>query len=251
MLPPKGRIYVGWPYEVDSSLYRPSKSSNGFNILCDHAVYSRAKFSKLMADDAVYITSMREPFAQVKSMLNYYNVLNISDVPLTAANRFSLFMHNIRKYEAAYKLSKASRTRFCIPDGFSMTRNLMSFNLGFPTGGFRSLDEDLAGESDRVREWIAQIDSEFSVVVIVEYFYESMVLLRRRMCWNLSDILFQVANTSSYDYRQEESPDLVKIYRRWSSLDYRLYEHFNHSLWRKIAAQVNVFVFFIVFLIVP
>jgi len=242
VLPPKGRIYIGWPYQVDDSLYRPSKTSSGFDILCDHAIYNKSTFSALMGQDTVYITSVREPFSQVKSMVNYYNVLNISGVPMSVSSRFTEFLSNVEKYEAVYKSAAAARERYCVPDGMSMTRNLMSFNLGFPTGGFRSLDDDLANRVDLVQHWIAELGSEFSLVLIVEYFYESMALLRRRMCWSLEDILFLASNAGSYDYRAEERTDLVKLYRQWSSVDYQLYQHFNNSLWRKIAAQVATFV---------
>jgi len=243
VLPPKGRIYVGWPYQVDDTLYRPSKSTSGFDIFCDHTVYNRTKFSELMGRDTVYITSLREPFSQVKSMLNYYNVLNISRVPLSVSDRFTRFMVNIEKYEAMYKSPEASLTRYCVPDGFSMTRNLMSFNLGFPTGGFRSAAEDLAHDDNLVRQWLAALDSEFSLVIITEHFYESMVLFRRQMCWNLTDILLlEAGNAGSYEYKKKESPKLVKLYRRWSSVDYQLYHHFNDSLWKKIAEQVSFIV---------
>jgi len=239
VLPPKGLIYIGWPYEVGDGFYRPSKSSSGFDILCDHAVYNRQKFTELMGPDTIYITSMREPFSQVKSMINYYNVLNISGVPMSVSDRFTEFEFNIDKYEDVYKSAGASQYRFCIPDAFSMTRNLMSFNLGFPTGGFRSKAEDRADDIYLVQQWIADLDADFSFVIIVEYFHESMILLRQLMCWNLTDLLFLVAgNSGTYEFRGYKSPDLVKVYRQWSAVDYQLYQHFNDSLWRKIAAQV-------------
>jgi len=238
VLPPKGRIYIGWPYEVDDSFYRPSKSAAGFDILCDHAVYNRRTFSELMGPGTVYITSMREPYSQVKSTINYYNILNISGVLMSVSDRFTEFMFNIEKYEAVYKSAGASSIRYCVPDGFSMTDNLMSFNMGFPTGGFRSTDEDLAYDSDLVRQWLYELDAEFSLVIIVEHFHESMILLRQLMCWNLMDVLFQAVNAKTYEYRKEKSADLVKLYSKRSALDYHLYQHFNDSLWKKIAAQV-------------
>jgi len=251
VLPPKGHIYIGWPYQVDDSFYRPSKSTSGFDILCDHAVYNKARFSELMGRGTIYITSMREPYSQVKSMVNYYNVLNISGVPMSVSGRFTEFMSNIEKYEAVYKTPEASPTRYCIPDNFSMTRNLMSFNLGFPTGGFRSAGDDLAYDNDLVRQWITELDSEFSLVIIIEHFYESMVLLRREMCWSLTDILFKATNAGSYEYKKKESAELVRLYRQWSSVDYQLYLHFNDSLWSKITAQVTMFVICVFWYLLP
>ena len=65
------KIYLGWPWLIQERYYRPSKTDK-FNILCEHAIFDERLMRKLMPDDVVFIASLREPFAQFKSMFNYY-----------------------------------------------------------------------------------------------------------------------------------------------------------------------------------
>ena len=192
-----------------------------------------------MHDDTIYFSSLREPFAQLKSQLNYFNVLNISGVPLSS-DRFTEYLTNLEKYETVYKSTKAAPTRYCIPDGFSMSRNVMSFILGFPNG-FNERTRDMADDREFVQLWISKLKTELDFVVLTEYFYESLVLLRRTMCWKLKDVLFSTQNTLPYKYRHQRDPKLVHIYKDWSKVDYVLYDTFNRSMWNTFLQQESEF----------
>lgn len=237
VLPPKNRIYIGWPYEIEDTLYRPPKSSF-FNILCEHAVYNRDTMQRIMPSDTIYITSLREPFSQFKSMLNYYNIFNISGI--SSKDPLHEYLENMDRYETVYKSPASSKTRYCIPDGFSMTRNLMAYNLGFPTG-FLPGTRDMSDDSDFLETWIKGLDADFHLVIITEYFHESMVMLRRLMCWKLRDILFSTSNQLRYGHRNQTDATLVDRYKRWSKVDYILYNHFNTSLWTRLNRQGDEF----------
>ena len=65
------KLYLGWPWPIQDIYHRPSKTGY-FNILCDHTVFDEDLLRSLMEPDVVFITSLREPFAQFKSMFNYY-----------------------------------------------------------------------------------------------------------------------------------------------------------------------------------
>merc|ERR1712062_176263 len=74
---------------------------------------------------------------------------------------------------------------------------------------------------------------------IVEHFDESLVLLKRLMCWRFSDVVYVrnlVANYSHTTYKKRPTTKLTiqDAHRRWDWVDYKLYEHFNASLWRRI-----------------
>lgn len=237
VLPAKNRIYVGWPYLIDDTMYRPLKTGN-FNILTEHAVYNEDIMKKIMPPDVVFFTSIREPFSEVKSMLNYYNVFNISGIK--AKDPLAEYLSNMEKYEDVYKSPQAARTRYCIPNGFSMTKNLMSYNLGFPTG-YLSNTRDMSNDSDFVAAWIKRLDSEFRIILMTEYFDESMVLLRRSMCWKLMDIIYAKSNQLTYRYRQRTDQRFVNIYKEWSKVDYVLYDHFNKSFWRRLYVEKEEF----------
>jgi galactosylceramide sulfotransferase/galactose-3-O-sulfotransferase 3 len=239
VLPPKGHIYIGWPYRVDKTLYRPKKSKD-FNILCEHAIYDEVLMKELMPANTVYITSLREPFSQFKSMLNYYNVFNISRIPPPSENNkqslLSVFLTNIETYDATYKSKNASKTRYCIPDGFSMTKNLMAYNLGFSTG-FLDNTQDMSSNDEFIQQWLTALSSKFKFVLLTEWFYESMILLRREMCWTLTDILFRATNSLRYNYKTDVDDHLVQLYKVWSRVDYVLYSHFNESFHKNLARQ--------------
>lgn len=237
VLPLQKHIYIGWPYEIDDTLYRPLKTA-AFNILCEHAVYNRTTLNRIMPSDTIYVTSLREPFSQFKSMLNYYNIFNISGIK--SGDPFAEYLNNMDKYETIYKSHRASPTRYCIPDGFSMTHNLMSYNLGYPTGFLRGT-KDMSDDLDFAREWIKRLDAELNLVLITEYFHESMVLLRRLMCWTLVDILSSASNKLLYSYRNQTNENQMDTYRTWSKVDYLLYGHFNATFWRRLRSEKEEF----------
>jgi len=236
VLPPSNKIYIGWPYRIDETLYRPKKTKD-FNILCDHAVYDDKVMQQLMPAGTIYITSLREPFSQFKSMLNYYNVFNLSGYkPDGKSDPLATYLDNIQTYEATYKSHGASKERYCIPDGFSMTKNLMSFNLGFPTG-FLNTTRDMSTDDGFVQKWLDEVSSKFTTVLFTENFYESMVFLRRTMCWSLPDILFRAANSLPYGFKAHSDSRLVEKYKQWSPIDFKLYERFNKSFHEKLDLQ--------------
>jgi hypothetical protein len=121
-----------------------------------------------------------------------------------------------------------------------MSKNLMAYNLGFPTG-FLPGKPDMSGDEEFMQEWISYVSRKFDFVIIVEYFHESLVLLKRKMCWDLRDIVYFSKNIGSYSFKTEHDQTLVKIYKEWSPVDTRLYEHFNRTFWKEIAEASSDF----------
>ena len=62
------------------------------------------------------------------------------------------------------------------------------------------------------------------------------------MCWQIQDILYDKTPSNNADYAYKSytptAQELANL-RRWKAVDYLLYDTFNKSLWRKIAAQVK------------
>ncbi len=106
-----------------------------------------------------------------------------------------------------------------------------------------TLTFDLGGDKDRpatdeayAQTFLAEVDQVFSLVLIAEYFDESLVLLRHLLSWDLDDILYVKLNMRTQSSKQRLTPDLPAKIRAWNSLDARLYDHFNASLWRQLSA---------------
>ena len=244
VLPLNDKIYLGWPYKMDHESYRPSKTGS-FNFLVDHSVFDEEFMTELMPADTVYVTSIREPYSQFKSMFNYYKIASNSNMSSgTIDIQLSEYLQNIEKYEAIYKSHAMAKTRYCIPDGFSMTKNLMSFNLGFPAGKPDGAP-DYSDDEGFVEYFLSSLESRFKLVMIVEHFDESMVLLKRIMCWDMKDIVYTSKNagqysTSSLKERKKwgrKDKRNIEVYQRWSAVDYKLYDHFTNVFWKKIGNE--------------
>lgn len=271
--PVADKIYIGWPYLPKSEYILKPVERSQFHISSHHVVYDRAFFESIMMPNTKYIASLREPYSQFKSMVNYFNVLNISGVPQSRNmnERFQHFVYNLEFYDTRYK-SPNKTNRYCIPDDFSMTKNLMSFSLGFAhIGGFK-LSEDVSDDNypvlrshdtllerdailkkfatrelkermlygGRVNSWLKKLDKEMDLILIVEWLPESLILLRRKFCWSIKDVLILNPSNRSYHFDGRDS-HLKSIYHSWSWVDHNLYDHFNKSLWKNLDSQPTSF----------
>ena len=238
VLPVGKKIYLGWPYPIKEEDFRPRKTGySTFNILTSHSVYNEEFFENLMPPDTVYITSVREPFSQFKSTFHYYEIQKIAGIP--GPDPITTYLHNVDKYEAAYQ-SHSAQKRFCVPDNFTMTRNLMSFSLGFPLG-YPSGTEDISNNEAKINKHLEMISKRFKIVLIVEHFIESVVLMRRNLCWSVKDVLYYSRNVGNYTYKAKVNQQNFKIYRDRSKIDFKIYDHFNKTLWKQISKRESDF----------
>ena len=109
-------------------------------------------------------------------------------------------------------------------------RNIMAYDLGLPPSSF---DDD-----DAIESHIGLIDRQFRLIMITEYMDESLILLKRYMCWEMKDILYVSlkADSTEADYGPPTSDD-EKVHRKWSKADYMFYDYFNATFWRKVEKQ--------------
>ena len=238
VLPVKSMYNIGWPHQLRPSLHRPSKTG-GFNILCDHTVYNETYFKKIMPADSAYITSIRQPFARMKSAFFFFGVDKISNISLETREgnkKLEIFLKNPQMYDDRFKAPHPRVNRPCVPDGLSVLRNAMTFDLGFPIGYHdNTVDEQLDLES--IQQWLENIDRTFDMVLLVDHFMESAIMLKRTMCWNFKDMIFKrysPLNPSRKIHPRSFPISLIDGYNMWSFVDYVLYEHFRRVLWRKM-----------------
>ncbi|XP_012590311.1 PREDICTED: galactose-3-O-sulfotransferase 2, partial [Condylura cristata] len=122
---------------------------------------------KVMANGTFYFSILRNPVSQLESAFAYYQ----SYVPaFRAAGSLEAFLAAPRAY---YNASQGLRN--------AHARNNMWFDLGF--------DPDAAPEEGYVRARLAEAERRFPLVLIAEYFDESLVLLRRLLRWRLDDVV--------------------------------------------------------------
>lgn len=177
------------------------------DLMANHVIYDFANFKPYFPPDVVYISLLREPMNQLYSTIYYLNF----NIP--GENKVKNYLLNPEKYEPR------SRTR-------SFTHNPMMSYFGLSPSLFRSVD--------KIQQKISEIDKKFAVVLILENLDESLVLLKRKLCWTTNDILYVVKNKN---WRKPAVNITVQDYEKlknWSMADYMLYEHFVAKLQRSI-----------------
>ena len=92
-----------------------------------------------------------------------------------------------------------------------------------------------APNKSATKRYINKLSREFDLMLITEYFDESLLLLRKLMCWSFSDILYVKQNARSKSNGTSQLSESVKEkIRKWNAADVSLYRHFNETFWKKI-----------------
>ncbi|XP_051682471.2 galactosylceramide sulfotransferase isoform X1 [Oryctolagus cuniculus] len=213
---PNGRNDFDYPAFFARSLVQDYRPGACFNIICNHMRFHYDEVRGLVPPNATFITVLRDPARLFESSFHYFGPV----VPLTW------------KLSGGDKLAEFLRDpeRYYDPGGYNAhyLRNLLFFDLGY--------DSSLDPRSPQVQEHILEVERRFHLVLLQEYFDESLVLLKELLCWELEDVLYFKLNAR----RDSPVPRLSgELYRRataWNMLDARLYRHFNASFWRKVEA---------------
>ncbi|KAK2913321.1 hypothetical protein Q8A67_001720 [Cirrhinus molitorella] len=187
------------------------------DIITNHLRFSRTELRRLMPNNTIYITILREPGAMFESLFTYFNhhCLSFKRVPNGSLETF--LEHPWSYYRPEEKDSMYAR-------------NTLTFDLGGDKD--RPASEALA----YAKRFAAEMERVFSLVMISEYFDESLVLLRRLLSWDLNDVLYVSLNMRTADSKSSLSSKSIAKIRAWNAVDSVLYDYFNASLWRQLRA---------------
>lgn len=165
---------------------------------------------KVVPSSAVYFTILRNPVQLMESSFVYYK----------AASAFS----RVRSLEEF--LSQPYRYYSPASGDRHYARNLITFDFGFNPDGDVS--------PGRVQLMLKAIEASFDLVLISEYFDESMVLLKETLCWDLDSVVSFPLNTRDSSTRSTLSASAVEKLKAWNRLDWEIYTHFNRTFWERI-----------------
>ncbi|XP_070563516.1 galactosylceramide sulfotransferase-like [Ptychodera flava] len=174
-------------------------------------------YQRTESPGVIFVATAREPAAQFESAFNFFklykyvNCKNISCAPST-------LQEFLRKPEYYHKRMENRNIMW------QVARNSQAWHLG--------LENQYHDNPDVVEKYFTILERELDLVVITEYFDESLVLLKRLMCWKMEDILYIARRVSKK--HSILGPDLQQKIYQWNKVDVKIYEIFNASLWRKI-----------------
>lgn len=211
---PNGRNDFFYPSFFERSQVKDYKPGMCFNIICNHMRFSESEVTKLLPMDTSYITILRDPAELFESSFHYFGRLVPFTWKIPGDDKLTEFLHNPDYYFD--------------PEGFNSfyLKNLLFFDFGY--------DNTLKVTDPQVEEGIKFITDRFQLVMLVEYFEESLILLKDALCWEMDDLLFFKLNARKGSTVSKLIPELRAKALQWNAIDWKLYQHFNKTFWNKV-----------------
>ena len=156
----------------------------------DHIDYQHPDLRHSLVDDVTYVTSLRHPLGRLKSHLNY---------DFTRQEMY-------KKCTECQKKEKPDLLQIYFTGSNSSQFKIIS---KFKDKGteYVHVPKELKKDKEKIDKFVKEeLGRIFKVVLITEYFDESLILMRRRLCWDLQDILYFQMKLGKYSYKTKTYP---------------------------------------------
>ena len=215
---PKNK-YLSFPHRSFDHLLPPLPNAldNGkYDVYCEHSIYDEKYLMSKLHSDTVNIAIIREPFSRAQSAFKFFNIAR--NMGMKNNEPFSTILDDLEAYD---KITKPRPNR------------LMNRIKDVTTQAFGC---DM--KSDKIEECLSYLESKF-LVLIMEKMSESLVLMKRKLCWKFKDIL--CAHTRQKNYTRVEDKKQIQKYKQYSPLDFKIYDHFSSIFDQLISEEQNNF----------
>jgi len=211
--------FLGWPSKFRVTY--PLQLYGHPDILCSHSRFNKKPMNWLFPPDtSKYVTILRNPVDNFESVFNYYHLGKTFGLGDNPDHSLEKFLDN----PMPYYIEHSCRELTCLG------RNPMMFDLGLDFKYFENVTA--------VTEYIQFLDKEFDLVVIMDYFDESLVLMKRMLCWEVDDILhIKLNERQDKEKATNLSAEVRENIRRWNKADVLLFNYFNETFWRKVTME--------------
>ncbi|XP_026208504.1 galactose-3-O-sulfotransferase 4 isoform X2 [Anabas testudineus] len=216
-----------------------------FHIMGNHMRFNKLEVEKVMSADTFYFSIIRDPVALAESSFAYYKEVAPA---FRKAKTLGDFADDPRKYYDPRLRNN------------HYARNLLWYDFGMDHNANFSISLAQHGE--------AIIHRTFKLILVSEYFDQSMILLRHALCWPLDAVVSfslnarqqkpsgiggmrgswvdKAAAVAGVSVRAGHSqvkrePNLLlteeqrEKLRQWNALDWYLYKAFNRSFWEEVS----------------
>ncbi|XP_066269892.1 galactose-3-O-sulfotransferase 3-like isoform X1 [Branchiostoma lanceolatum] len=188
-----------------------------YTLLIHHSIMNKPAMDRIMEPGTKYIGIIRQPLNHFRSIFFWeQHILRHNKNPLAT------FLNMKENYTVRSK------------DPYSKHRNFQAHYLGFPTKLMASKN------TSQLYEALRTVASWYSMVIITEYWEESLVLLKRKFCWTMYDILHSTRRLHALKTRKEHVTLTDKqkdTHRKMSNIDYMMYDYFNNTFWQRVAEE--------------
>ncbi|XP_072176991.1 galactosylceramide sulfotransferase-like [Diadema setosum] len=196
-----------------------NRKKKEFDMLVHHVRYNRREMD-IAVPHAKYISIIRHPVTQYESFFGYFELAWYLHINTT--NPFETFMSDVEGFYAKRNYLHWQRTR-----------NGQLYDFGFD----QRCDENLT----KIKEKIKELAMEIDLMMINEYYDESLILLRKLMCWEYKEILYISQAVRSKSHRYPITEETKQRIISWNAGEIMLYDHFIKTFWEKVQEYGNSF----------
>ncbi|XP_070561139.1 galactose-3-O-sulfotransferase 2-like [Ptychodera flava] len=194
-----------------------------YNMMTVHVRYNRTAFETFMNPGTQYISILREMCFHFESDFVYYKIPAVVQrirKSIRTEKTLEEYLRDPEFYWERTKKDYGETIKF-------FTRNVQIFDLG--------LDHAYHNNTDVLKTFIKELEGRIDLMLITEYFDESLLLLKKLLHWQWEDVMYMARNVRPHDTtRTNLTSDLCSKIKEWNSADDLLYQTFNKSLWKRV-----------------
>lgn len=196
----------------------PLPAGQQYHVLFNHMIFNREDLQAFMPKDTFYFAIMRDPEDRFVSSFVYYRIGGY------LMKRFGLT--NL-KDALMFMINRVDKVKISLPE----VHNSFASDTGL-----RAI-EQLDVRS--IKAHIRRLERDLDLVMVVEYFDESLVLLKRRACLSTQDIIYSVKNARQQGLRFRPSFTLREreSFQKFQMADVLIYNHFYKRFWELVYAE--------------
>ena len=200
------------PFRPDMLVTQPP--IGGFHIFVHHVPFNKTSIQSVVKSDAKFVTILRDPVTRFYSAANFFNMATHFGLSRSKEDIYS------PKFPLSVLMDKIAR---CDHPFCEYTYNGQSYDLGqFHNETNLSVTE--------ITERIELIDKQFDLVLLQDFLDESLLLLRRLMCWSFDDIVYISMKIRNRGKPYPSVHSHIEMIKKWNYVDVMLYEHFKRVL---------------------
>ena len=216
---------MDWPAPLKLNEVSSQVKSDEAKIFVSHIRFNKGPVNSVFPrPEAKYITIVRHPVSQFKSAWEFYRISKLTHISDNTINTF------LKSSDALQEMQKRlDKTK--IPEIFFHFSNSNLYDMG--------LEQENIQNMKVVESYIDKMEREFDLVMITEYFDESLILLKRLLCWEFQDIVYIKLRSKKkmINFEKEVENNILT----WNRADAILYDHFNKTFWRKVREAGSTF----------
>lgn len=199
---PESGDYISKEPFRQQQVCRTSSFRLGYHMTALYMRWNYNQVRRVMPNDTVYISVVRDPVAQFLSMFHHLEMNKFVSIDQFAEQLTEDRFHSV------------------------FGRNQQLWDLGLPA-------EDMNDEN-RVWEYVAKLNIRLHLVLVAERMDESLILLRELLCWPTEYLVSLRLNMLLSSNALPPTKNSLQKLADWQRADYILYKHFVGVLERKI-----------------